>query len=309
VLDDRQAETGAAGRAVACRIDPVEALEDVMEGLLRDACAVVGDLEHHAVPIATSSEAHGTAGWRVLQGVVDEIAQHLPHVVGVDVDAFVENPGPDARLMRHQSLRAQIPELLTLEDTMRPYRELLSWQQTKAGIHSVLRGDEMCRKEAEEESFQQDGKIIYHRREAELSRGDYDLASACEYTRKEYRRLFQDYVRLSPMRVKAWQAFTEICRTEEIEVIAFITPWRKETLASVESTGLFEARHTDVTSLVQETLPTFGRLADFTEIESFNGDPELFVDGVHPLEPNTRRMIDALFSNQQLLVSQAPHAL
>lgn len=230
-------------------------------------------------------------------------------VVGIDVDAFVEDPGPDARLIRDERLRSQIPELLTLDDRARRYRELLSWQQTTSALRSVLRGDEMRREASEEESFQQDGKIVYHRREAELSRGEYDLASACEYTQNEYRRLFQHYARLSPMRVKAWQEFTDTCRTEGIELVAFITPWREETLASVQSTGVFAARHVDVTSLLEETLPPFGRLVDLTDIESFGGDPELFVDGVHPLEPNTRRMIDTLFSDPTLLTSKEHHAL
>lgn len=230
-------------------------------------------------------------------------------MVGIDIDAFVEHPGPDARLIRNELLRSQVQELLTLDDRTRRYRELLSWQQTTASVRSLARGEAMRREAAEEESFEFDGKIVYHRREAELSQGEYDLASACEYTRKEYRRLFQHYERLSPMRVQAWRTFTEICRTEEIEVVAFITPWREETLASVESTGVFADRHADVTSLVLETLPPLGRLADFTQIESFGGNPELFVDGVHPLEANTRRMIDALFSDRPLLVSQARHAL
>jgi hypothetical protein len=33
---------------------------------------------------------------------------------------------------------------------------------------------------------------------------------------------------------------------------------------------------------------------DLSRLESFAGDPKQFVDGIHPLEPNTRRMIDRL---------------
>ncbi|MCA9259799.1 MAG: hypothetical protein KDA61_11395 [Planctomycetales bacterium] len=230
-------------------------------------------------------------------------------VVGVDVDAFVEHPGPDARLIRHDVLRGQIPELLSWDDASRPYRELISWQQTTASLRSLRHGEAMRREAAEEESFAHDGKIVYNRREAELSRGAYDLHSACEYTRKEYRRLFQGYRRLDPMRVAAWNSLTTVCREHDVELVAFLTPYRTETLESVQSTGQFAPRRTEVLELLEATLPSSGRLADLTEIESFDGDPALFVDGVHPLEANTRRMIDVLLSHAPLLVSKARYAL
>ena len=45
VLDDREAQAGAAGRAVASGVDAVEALEDAVELVGRDADALVGDAD------------------------------------------------------------------------------------------------------------------------------------------------------------------------------------------------------------------------------------------------------------------------
>ena len=46
VLDDREAETGSAGVARPGRIHPVEALEDAIELVLRDADSLVADHDH-----------------------------------------------------------------------------------------------------------------------------------------------------------------------------------------------------------------------------------------------------------------------
>lgn len=215
-------------------------------------------------------------------------------IVGLDVDAFVERPGPDARLLRNDRLRSEIPELLPWGARWGAVRELWSWDQTKQSLASLRRGAEIARQQANEESFAPDGLIAYHRRERELAAGTYDLAGPLAYTQREYRRLYAGYQRLDPMRVRAWRELTELCRREGIELAAMLTTWHPEMASLQSEVAEFAARRDDVIALVRETLGPNDVFVDFTDAATYDGDPAEFVDGVHPLEANTRRMLDVL---------------
>jgi hypothetical protein len=215
-------------------------------------------------------------------------------IVGLDVDAFVERPGPDARLLRNNRLRSEIPELLPWGARWGAVRELWSWDQTKQSLGSLRRGAEIARWQADEESFAPDGLIEYHRRERERAAGTYDFAGPLDYTQREYRRLYAGYQRLDPMRVRAWQELAELCRHEGVELAAFLTTWHPEMASMQRDVGTFAARRDEVAALVRGALGSGGAFVDFTDVAAFDGDPAEFVDGVHPLESNTRRMIDVL---------------
>src|SRR5699024_341320 len=73
VLDDRQAQPGAAGGPGAGAVDPEEALEDAFQVLLGDAHALVldGDLDHALVP----PDGHPNPG--ALVGVGDRVGDQV----------------------------------------------------------------------------------------------------------------------------------------------------------------------------------------------------------------------------------------
>ena len=73
---DREAEAGAAR---GCPGPAVEALEDALEQLRRDARAVVGDDDARAPGRRLGAQRDRGAGRRVAHGVVHEHAQHLEH--------------------------------------------------------------------------------------------------------------------------------------------------------------------------------------------------------------------------------------
>jgi hypothetical protein len=78
VLHDRQAQAGAAPDGTRSRcIHLVEALEDALQVLWRDADAVVLDAQHHRGAILFGAEAdrHPSAGRGKLDGVLDEVSQ------------------------------------------------------------------------------------------------------------------------------------------------------------------------------------------------------------------------------------------
>ena len=111
VLDDGEAEAGAADRAAAPRIDAVESLGQPRDVLGRDAVAFVADRQpHHAVGIAPQLDRDGRARAAVFHRVADQIVQRLAqldavaghgrHVVG-ELDGDVGG----ARVVRVDAVR------------------------------------------------------------------------------------------------------------------------------------------------------------------------------------------------------------
>src|ERR1039458_259308 len=97
VLDDGQAEAGAAGLAGACFVDAVEALEDAIEVLGGDAGAEVLDGEFdfggNIGLKQPRADANPAAGFAVLEGVLNEVAEDLVHGVGIGQDQRIGRAG------------------------------------------------------------------------------------------------------------------------------------------------------------------------------------------------------------------------
>src|SRR5205814_7110760 len=83
VLDDREAEPGAAARARARFVDAVEALEDPRPVGLGDPGPGVLDLAPH-VPVLRAHSGANAALLGVLEGVVEQVREHLlePRAIG-----------------------------------------------------------------------------------------------------------------------------------------------------------------------------------------------------------------------------------
>ena len=75
VLNDREAEPGAAGRARPARVDAVEALRDPRDLLLGDADTRVDYVEHRAVVLGLPGDLYGARRRREPHGVVHEVVE------------------------------------------------------------------------------------------------------------------------------------------------------------------------------------------------------------------------------------------
>ncbi len=89
VLDDGEAETGAAGFAGAGLVDAVEALEDAAEVLFGHARAEVLYVEFDGIFERARADDDAAAGGAVLHGVLDEVAEDLGHGIDVGEDEGV----------------------------------------------------------------------------------------------------------------------------------------------------------------------------------------------------------------------------
>src|SRR5690606_8688552 len=95
VLDDRQAQTGAAGFARAAGRDPVEALGDPRQVRLRDAVAAVAHRQRRAAVFAAHElDGDPPAGRGVAHGVGDEVGERAVQLAGgteqVDAGAVLD---------------------------------------------------------------------------------------------------------------------------------------------------------------------------------------------------------------------------
>src|SRR5271157_6266875 len=93
VLDDGQAEAGAAGLAGTGFVDAVEALKDAIEVFGGDAGAEVLDGEFDFALEQARADANPAAGFAVLDSVFDEVAEDLVHGVGIGQDRRVRRAG------------------------------------------------------------------------------------------------------------------------------------------------------------------------------------------------------------------------
>lgn len=222
-------------------------------------------------------------------------------ILGLDVAAFVSHPGIDARLVGHEELARQIPEAIRPTDRAQPWKELLSWQQTKNSARAVLRQVRGDREAELIESFRDDGLRIYNQREQQIRAGTYDFHAALEYNQQEYIRLFRDYEHLDSHRCRLFARLVRICLDNDVQLHVFLTPLHPDLEQHlVQHSETYAARKADVRLFLQLALtPRQIRWVDFTEIDSFAGEPQQFVDGIHPLEPNTRKMLDRLLAGSK----------
>jgi hypothetical protein len=215
-------------------------------------------------------------------------------VLGLDVHGFSDALPFDARLLSNAALVRQIPDAVGWEARWQRWKELLSWQQSTASVKSLchhLRG----RADPEPaESFREDGLLVYHDREQQMAQGTYDFDAALAYNKQEYRQLFANFDRLSPHRIKLFHALVKTCNQHNTQLVVFLTPMHPA-LADYLGTTCYPQRRGELAHFLSSQAAAMRfAFCDLSEIDQFDGDPAVFVDGIHPLEPNTRRIIDRL---------------
>lgn len=226
-----------------------------------------------------------------------QLAGHAPRIVvlGLDVPAFAATQPVDARLLGLPPLARQVPEALRLRDRWRRWQELLSWQQSCASLQSLYRFVTEPAADSPSESFRRDGLLVYHRREQQLQAGTYDFGGALQANQREYRRLYAGFDHLAPWRCELLETLVRACHAQGTRVVLFTTPLHPELADSLHASSTHAARQRELIDFVQTLAAGYGcEFHDLSQIGSFGGDPRDFLDGVHPLEINTRRMIDRL---------------
>jgi hypothetical protein len=223
-----------------------------------------------------------------------------PHrlLIGLDVAAFSDAAPVDARLLSEPTLGSLIPEAKGFSGSLRPWQELLSWQQTVSSLRSLQQLWKQPSSEVSpDELFQPDGLLTYVRREREMAKGTYDFAAALAYNQREYESLFRSFGTISPLRCELMEQILDYCDEHHTEVSLFLTPLHPQLKDHLCMTTGYAARQREVSRMLRRLAERHQcPFVDFSDLRSFQGDPRLFVDGIHPLEQNTRRMIDLLLA-------------
>lgn len=219
-------------------------------------------------------------------------------ILGIDPSSFADSDAPDPRLIVEPRLSRQIPEQITLATRVEIWKDLLSWGETKRSLKSlkvhVLDGGVP----APVEHYEADGRIVYDQREQQIADGRYDFASALQFNQSEYLAKYEGFQQISELRRQAFEDLVATCREHNIRLIVFLTPMHPD----LEN---FLQTHVEVAAKQQQLLDYLNarakadhfKLVDLSSLESFGGDPLCFVDGIHPLEPNTRLMVDQMLKN------------
>jgi lysophospholipase L1-like esterase len=146
------------------------------------------------------------------------------------------------------------------------------------------------------EYFNHDGVVQYVKRIHEIERGVYDFEAALDYNRREFEALFGNFRNLSTTRLRILREAVDLCIANNCRVYLFTTVHHPRLRDLLIQRTRFGARESEAIQWLQNLAQETGaKFVDLGNIESFGGDPLAFVDGIHPLEANTRRMADRLF--------------
>lgn len=219
-------------------------------------------------------------------------------IIGVDTATFHDVVPIDGRITGEPKLASLVPELVSTNEHCQLMTELIGFKQTKASLLALKSHICGTSDRTKVDFFDRDGRIVYQHREKELESGTYDFANALEYNRGEFKAVYGSFLHLSTREMTILAKLVRTFRDNGAQVYLFNTPFHPELRKSLEALPRFEEREREAKLFLEILSERTGSIAmDLSHVESFDGDASMFVDGIHPLELNTRKMIDRLLAN------------
>ncbi len=144
-----------------------------------------------------------------------------------------------------------------------------------------------------------DGYLIFVNFVRKKEEGTFDLAAniAADVKHEDLTGDLQDaLLRQNPRKLAVFKEFLSLAQAEGIEVRVMFLPLHPDFERQRLTERLAKARLA-MTQNLQTICSRYGVLyRDFTNLGSYDGDPNEFYDAVHQSPVNSRRMINALFS-------------
>ncbi len=192
-----------------------------------------------------------------------------------------------------------------LKTTFDKLLRLLTTEQTRASIEALEKATGLDKTPAAF-GYREDGYALFYDKEAAWDAGTYDLDA--ELTRRvpdypEQSFGLSNFKGLAPVRKAQWEQFLDICKNKGIRVYVFMPPvhprlW--EALSSLGAQPIFK----ETSDYLSRTVNAMGgTYRDFTQLDSFGGDPSQFYDEVHMRPSNTEILL------RRLLQDQAPERI
>jgi hypothetical protein len=218
-------------------------------------------------------------------------------LIGVDVAALDDVIPSDARIAAEPTLHRHVKDVLPWGDEFDRVSQLLSFQQSASSIQSIKLSTGLAKTRTQEVQFDSDGVIQYLARQKQIDEGTFDLAAGLQYNAREFTAVFSRLKRLSKTRLGILRETLRHCKDNGCHVDLFVTvnhPELRKILA--EKTQFLSLEATAIESIREICTEMNANFFNFGSIETFDGDSNDFVDGIHPRESNTRKMIDRMLS-------------
>lgn len=218
-------------------------------------------------------------------------------IIGIDEFAFSANESIDRDLIATPQLARQIEDSISWRDQLQPYRSLVEWQQTSLSLRSFRQHVLLQDARDKNESIQSDGKIVYHLREKQIADGKYDFQSALNYSIREYSQIVSRFKAVCPRRLSLLGDTLKLCAKSGSKIVLIFTPIHPQLYLRLAVDPNYDKRLAELRDAINRIASdTNSTVYDFTDPKTFDGENSMFIDGIHPLESNTRRMVDAILN-------------
>ncbi|MDZ4847816.1 MAG: hypothetical protein SGI77_00855 [Pirellulaceae bacterium] len=220
-------------------------------------------------------------------------------IIGVDSASLSAVVPIDARIATEMRLAETVSEAITWKDYFSRTFELLGFKQLRSSISSLQATLRHRGTPQAVEHFKPDGQIVYRQREEQIREGTYDFESALQYSEREFTEIYHAFNSVSgPEAIRLVEA-VKLLRQHGTQVYLFVTPFHPTMIEHLSQYSNFVSREAEAKQLIRLLSIHHGAIAaDVSDLSSFGGDPEQFVDGIHPLESNTRKLIEHLLNSQ-----------
>jgi hypothetical protein len=214
-------------------------------------------------------------------------------VIGVDVESFHDNVRPDQRLATAPEFRRWLPLAQRTQVITGAIKDLVSQGQLHQSLRSI--GLHLHGLPPVEVGFQPDGWNDAVAWEDKFARGL--VHTDIEISLAEYRNRYEGFRHVDVARAGLFEELLAAAATQQIRVRAFLTPLHPVVIGRLRADRDFDRLRGAVVATVSTLMARYPKFVfrDYTEVESFGGSLDLFVDGAHIRKGNAERILAALY--------------
>ena len=215
-------------------------------------------------------------------------------LIGIDPEMFHPTAPPDGRTFGAPEMRSRLRPRLAARLAWQALTSALTFD-TFRGSLSVLRANASSAQSPATTEFEADGHLRRRDWEREIAAGTFRLD--VEPSIAEYRARFAGLdAEPDPDRVDALHAAVDRVRAVGGELILFVTPLHASLRAALARTSHYENVHARTLALLDGFAGPGVTGVDCSDVASFGGEPDGFVDGAHIDAPNATRLTRFLTS-------------
>lgn len=148
--------------------------------------------------------------------------------------------------------------------------------------------------------FREDGLVSYPIWDKAKANGTLDLDTFLDWQIPTWvvKYGIQNFDGPSEQRLDYWYETLETCSSHGINVITFMAPNHPRLAEKITEIGA-DVVYDEIKAIIAQSVTRHdGIFFDFSDIESFGGDPDLFYDGVHMQKENMELMTRALLASE-----------